>query len=330
MWPEDVNGIIRRSTALDVGVTDTDLKLALRSGELTLVDRGVCVRTERLPQYGVTDAVYRLKVIAAAEGRDVPVSNESAASIHGLDLLEPDHRRVHFATSRSGGGRRMATRHIHSGLSDDDVVEVDGIAVSNLVRTAIDVSAGKPFAQALAALDSARRMGVGSDELDAELHRRRIRGGAVVTAALRYSDGRSANPGESWGRAQMIEAQLPVPDLQARFELRDGSVAFTDYEWEGRLVGEFDGLRKYGRDLKPGQSIDDVVVAEKLREDALRDHVTDVARWTVSDLRDHTMIPMLRRRMVRAGVDLEQTRHASPPANSPDYKREPTHVAWSK
>ncbi|WOC13978.1 hypothetical protein [Gordonia sp. MP11Mi] len=302
MWPEDENGIIRRRSALRVGFTDTDLKLALRRGELTLVDRGVCVRTARLPQHDRRDALYRLKVVAAARESDIPLSHESAAAVHGLDLLHPDRRTVHFATSRSGGGRRMATRHIHSGLPDDAVVEVDGIAVSAVARTAVDVAAAGTFEQALAVLDSARRAGVSAGEIADELNRHRIRGRAVVAAALRHCDPRSANAGESWGRAQIITAGLPIPELQWRFELRDGSVAFTDYLWGRCLVGEFDGLRKYGRDLRPGQSVEQAVVAEKLREDALRDHVADVARWTVSELRDGTMIPMLRRRMARAGL----------------------------
>ncbi|MCF8610451.1 hypothetical protein L5G28_09815 [Gordonia sp. HY285] len=187
--------------------------------------------------------MYRLKVVAAAQDSDTPLSIESAAAIHGLDLLHPDRRTVHFATSKSGGGRRMATRHIHSGLPHDAIVEVDGVAVSTIARTAVDVAAGGTFEQALAVLDSARRVGVSTDEIGDELGRHRIRGCAVVTAALRYCDPRSANAGESWGRAQMITAGLPVPELQTRFDLRDGSVAFTDYEWDRRLVGEFDGLR---------------------------------------------------------------------------------------
>ena len=41
---------------------------------------------------------------------------------------------------------------------------------------------------------------------------------------------------------------------------------------------------KYGRLLKPGQTAGDAVHGEKLREDALRDHGWQVARWTWDDL----------------------------------------------
>lgn len=44
-----------------------------------------------------------------------------------------------------------------------------------------------------------------------------------------------------------------------------------DYEWEGRLAGEFDGLVKYGGgSMTPGQAPSDVVIAKKIREDRLR------------------------------------------------------------
>lgn len=100
----------------------------------------------------------------------------------------------------------------------------------------------------------------------------------------------------------MIEARLPLPDLQCEFTLRGGRTVYTDYGWDDRLVGEFDGLRKYGRDLKSGQNAEDAVVAEKIREDRLRDLVGDVARWIFADLRSGAMIPMLKHRMERAGL----------------------------
>jgi hypothetical protein len=51
-------------------------------------------------------------------------------------------------------------------------------------------------------------------------------------------------------------------------------------------VGEFDGKVKYGRLLEPGQDVGEVVYAEKLREDAIRDEGWQVVRWTWLDLRD--------------------------------------------
>jgi hypothetical protein len=53
----------------------------------------------------------------------------------------------------------------------------------------------------------------------------------------------------------------------------DGKVRATcDWGWpELDTYGEFDGLVKYGRLLKPGQQPGDVVFAEKQREDDVRE-----------------------------------------------------------
>ena len=68
-----------------------------------------------------------------------------------------------------------------------------------------------------------------------------------------------------------------------------GSTAYTDFAWpEQRTVGEFDGKVECGRLLRPGQSPEDVVYAEKLGEDAIRAQGWEVVRWTWTDLRDFT------------------------------------------
>ncbi|WP_336791631.1 hypothetical protein [Gordonia malaquae] len=196
----------------------------------------------------------------------------------------------------------MHSRHIHTGVPDDVLVVVSGIAVTSIARTAVDVAACADLARALAVMDSALRLGVTLEELRAEAARHRIRGAAVVDAALRYADGRSANPGESWGRAQMIEAGLPVPELQTEFELGDGSTAFTDYDWGRVLIAEFDGFRKYGRDVRPGQSVEDAVVREKVREDRLRDLGCDVVRFIWADLENRLMVPRVTQKLRRHGL----------------------------
>jgi hypothetical protein len=64
-----------------------------------------------------------------------------------------------------------------------------------------------------------------------------------------------------------------------------GRVYEVDFGWpELRTVGEFDGLSKYGRLLRPGQDPAEVVVAEKLREDEIRDLDLRVVRWIWAEL----------------------------------------------
>jgi hypothetical protein len=59
----------------------------------------------------------------------------------------------------------------------------------------------------------------------------------------------------------------------------------VDFLWkEQRTIGEFDGKIKYGRLLRPGQSLEEVLFAEKVREDALRDLGWQIVRWLWADL----------------------------------------------
>jgi hypothetical protein len=76
-----------------------------------------------------------------------------------------------------------------------------------------------------------------------------------------------------------------------QWEVRAGGtgalIGRTDFGWpKRRVVGEFDGLVKYGRTLRPGQDPVEVLVAEKVREDALRAQDLAVVRWIWSDLGD--------------------------------------------
>ena len=75
-------------------------------------------------------------------------------------------------------------------------------------------------------------------------------------------------------------------------------VARVDFGWEEqRTVGEFDGKAKYGELLKPGQTSRDAMLAEKRREDLLRDLGWQVVRWTWADLYHPGVI---RNRVLRA------------------------------
>ena len=98
-----------------------------------------------------------------------------------------------------------------------------------------------------------------------------------------FADPRAESVGESISRVRILRDGLPKPDLQVEIIGVFGEViARVDFYWpEFRTVGEFDGMVKYGRLLKEGQKVEDVLVDEKLREDALRGN--EVARWVWQD-----------------------------------------------
>lgn len=68
------------------------------------------------------------------------------------------------------------------------------------------------------------------------------------------------------------------------------------------MVGEFDGMTKYGGLRRPGESVAEAVMREKCREDGIRDTGPQVARWTWGDLERPALAPMLRRRLGALGL----------------------------
>ncbi|MEE3849566.1 hypothetical protein VZC37_04440 [Gordonia sp. LSe1-13] len=294
-FPTDRHGLIHRSAVLAAHFSEEDYRRAIRKKEIVPVGRGVCVAAgERTAREW-----YKLRVIAAAVTSEVAptLSHQSAAAIHGLEMLKPALRRVHMITGSPNGGYRTSTQHRHVGtLRPDEIVDVDGFHVTSIERTAVDVACTSTmgFAGALAIFDSALRNGA-DREVMARMLRGRRRGAQQARRALHHADGLSENPGESWGRAQMIEAGLPIPRLQHEFRDDDGTlIARTDYDWDGRLVGEFDGRVKYEKHLRPGESTADAVIREKAREDALRHRRIQVVRWTWADLEAGRVVDMIR------------------------------------
>ena len=174
-----------------------------------------------------------------------------------------------------------------SPLDPEEVVELHGWPATTLARTVVDLARSVPFAQGVAAADAALR-GLDPVLLLAALEREA--GWPGVGRARRvvaFADGRSESAGESVSRVVLSERGLLPSDLQ--LPVRDGArlLGRVDFAWpEHRTLGEFDGRVKYGRLLRPGEDVTEVVYREKLREDLLRDLGWQVVRWTWADL-DH-------------------------------------------
>jgi predicted transcriptional regulator of viral defense system len=82
------------------------------------------------------------------------VSHQSAAAIHGLPLIGIPlsvHVTVRDEASRRSSG--VITSHV-ARLFDSDVVEIDGLLVTSVERTLMDVAATSTFAAAVAAMDA--------------------------------------------------------------------------------------------------------------------------------------------------------------------------------
>lgn len=319
-FPIDADGYIRLSSARALGFDDRQFTRAEERGEVLRVAPGVYV----LPADRRPEALHRLKVQAATTTPDVAISHTSAGVVHGLDMLHADLSRINVTSATTDRGYKRKHRYIHPGpLKSADVTLVDGIWTTCLERTAFDVArtSSKGFPAALAALDSALRMGADARRMS-EYGGEPRTGVGVARSALRHANPLSENAGESWGRAQMIEGGLATPRLQRRIFDKSGDfIARTDYDWADengvvRLIGEFDGLGKYLKYLKPGEKPQDAIRREKVREGRLQDMGLVVVRWIYDDLSSGSVVPRLIAQMRALGLRTPQ-----PPVNPATFRR---------
>jgi hypothetical protein len=277
--------LVRRAELLPAGaLNDQAVRALLKSGRLERRAAGVYAVPD--PALSSDDEYVERVLARAGKSRVRVISHHSAAAVHRIPLLRPDHDRLHFIVRR--GGRVSSGLHLHEvDLEPDDVTVVSGHRVTTVARTVADVACEGDFTEALAVLDSGLRCGLQRTDLDAMVSRfAGCVGSATLRDAARLADGQAANPGESLSRGLMIGfPEIPAPRLQhAFFDGRGDLIGFADFDWEGRVIGEFDGLHKYRKFLRAGESIEDAVIREKRREDRLRSMGIHVMRWGWKDL----------------------------------------------
>jgi hypothetical protein len=288
------------------GLNADDRARLSRIGELTRVRRGAYAYAPG-DDLAAAQRHRRLVLATAPQLLDGSVvSHGSAAVLHGLPVWSTAIEKVHVTCDRSGHGKRRSVVHVHGApLPAADLTVLDGIVVTSLARTVLDLGRTRPMAEAVAAGDVALRLGLAPTALDLGLQTmERWPGVRASRRAVAFLDARSESVGESVSRVRLHRDGVPAPDLQHEILGPRGEViARVDFYWhEQRLAGEFDGKVKYGRLLKPGQSIEEVVFAEKVREDRIRDEDHGVVRWVWADLyqrgelRDRVLRALDRRR----------------------------------
>jgi hypothetical protein len=236
---------------------------------------------------------YLLHVRAVAETRHHrPVlSHRSAAAVHGLPVLGEWPRSVHITAGVAAGGRSSGDIIRHSArLADDDVVEVDGLLVTSVARTVLDLATDEPLLESVPALDRALhidRRGVPAPLITTEAiwasyaRRMPFRGHVRARTAIEFAVSDADSPLESVSRVNMRAIGCPRPELQARFDDYRGLIGFSEFYWrEHRTVGEADGRSKYTDPrYRRGRTLEEVLLDEKTRADRIRALGIAVSRW---------------------------------------------------
>ena len=301
--PATIGGVIDNSAppfelSRQARLKGTERALVRRAerGGLVRVRSGVYLAADIWNAYGF-DAQYRARVFAAAEvSRPGAVfSHDSAAALLRLPGLGPWPKRVTVLGPAASGGRSSAGIHRLSGPDDPEAIGVNQFAVTSLARTVVDVSARADFTRAVCMVDAALRPtqagefrhthGIPATDSASVLalvaSMAPFPGLARAKLALEFGDPLSGSIGESISRVQMHLLGFPPPMLQVPFYDSEGLIGYADFYWpQFGLIGEFDGRVKYGdKTYARGQLPEEVVWAEKLREDRLRAQVRSLARW---------------------------------------------------
>lgn len=294
------------------GVDDRSLRKQAELGRLVRVRRGVFVDAAAWAAL-VPAERSRLMVAAALDraGAELVASHRSAAALLGIPSVRPPIELVDVLIDQRTGSRTEHGFRKH-GVADTraDVWHGNGLLVTSPARTVVDLALTEPFPDAVVAGDWALANGIGRDDLFAALEASEVRRGAVrARRVLEFADGRAGSPGESLSRALIHQLGFVAPDLQVPFFDTAGFIGAVDFYWaDCDLIGEFDGRIKYvDRELLRGRRPEDVVVAEKRREDRLRSGGHGVARWVWSDLHPAERLGRL---LAGAGVPSAERRFA--------------------
>jgi len=264
-------GLITRRQAIDAGYRERELRtLTATHGEWVTVRRGVYV-ARSLWESADETAQWTLRDRAAHLSMTKPhvMSHDSAARLLGLETLNAKRSLSHIVRPGVGGSRtEHGVKHHLSRVSPREVETVDGIQVTGLARTALDIGREHGFEAGAVAVDGAMRRGVTRRQLVDELEL--MENWPYITAsraAVEVGDEGAETVGETMARLLVLELGIGAPSTQFAVRISTG-VAWCDLR-VGCHVFEFDGKIKYQGRAQGGvadRPIEDIVWDERQRQ----------------------------------------------------------------
>jgi hypothetical protein len=281
--------VVTREQLTSAGLSSDKVRRLIRQGRLVTVRRGVYATADPAARDDrQQELLIRVAAAIAAGGARAIGSHQSAALLHGLDLVgkQPGDL-VHLTrTARDRGGHsgRVGTRIHLAELPATHLTVMRGVPVTSVARTVVDLARAGSFADGVVAADSALRVGkVTVAEIEAViLECERWPGVRRARRVLEFSDGRAESALESIGRVAFHEHGLPPPELQVWVGAGDlGMIGRADYLWpRHRTIAEADGAVKYA---EPARAI-----SQLSRDARLRDAGFEVVHFTWQEI---TMAP---------------------------------------
>lgn len=275
-------GVASSRDLLGAGLRSATIRRAVTDGRLVKIRRSAYVDADRWREAASWDK-HRLRALAimraVAPLGSYALSHHSALAVHGIGLYGVDDC-VHVVGRVGQSERRARMLRVHPPVPSDATVTALGVPTVSIAVACTQLAALYGAEVGLVSADTALREGrMTAAELNEAVEGHAgARGSRAVTELARHATGKHESAGET--RCGVICRSLGLPGMEPQVEIRDRSgvfVARVDFKLRAYpVVVEFDGLAKYGATTD--------VVAEKLREDRLRDLGYEVVRLTWSDL----------------------------------------------
>lgn len=265
------DGLLLRRDAVAAGYTDRNLAQARRAGVIVRIRQGAYARADlwqKLDRRGRHLLLSTAVMLQYDDG--VALSHGSAALALGGPDYGIDLDGVHL-THFDGGGRRAAGVVHHQGVCRvSDITRMRRHWVTSPARTVLDIAVTQGVEAAVVVGDDFVHRGLTSvEELTQLADSMSLWPGALrVRMVVALIDGRAESVGETLFRLLCRHMGLPRPELQYDVYGPGGVLlGRVDFHWKAhRVIGEFDGKRKYLANRRPGESITDAVLREKRRE----------------------------------------------------------------
>jgi very-short-patch-repair endonuclease len=237
------HGVVAREQLLGLGLGTDQIGRRLRLGRLIRLDAGVyAVGHAALTQRG------RWMASVLSCGRGAALSHHSAAALWGIG----SRRELVHVTAPCRGHSRRATRRHFAQLPDDERTTLDGIPVTTVPRTVLDLAATADVHTVEIVLRNIEfhrlrdRLSVPALLIRYPGHRG---AGTIRTALARQSadpGGRTRSPLEEVFLPFLDHHRLPRPRLNFQIHLGDKRYEVDCFWPAQRLVVELDGFAAHG------------------------------------------------------------------------------------
>ncbi|HEX6697457.1 MAG TPA: type IV toxin-antitoxin system AbiEi family antitoxin domain-containing protein [Solirubrobacteraceae bacterium] len=235
-------GVVSRAQLLELGISAAAIATWRRRRRVQVVHRGVYA----LGHTALRAEGHRLAAVLA-RGPGAVLSHRTAAAHWGL--LRTDQTRIDVTAPRGRHGAPGIRLHRSRSLDAQDTTHHEGIPITTVSRTLLDLAATARPSELERALAQAERLQL----YDHRATERTIaannghRGTRVLAQATTRTPKWTRNEWEAEFLALIRKAGLPEPEVNQAFHAEDHGRCEPDYHWpEHRVIVETDGFKTHG------------------------------------------------------------------------------------